>query len=77
MLDLSDWFRLADRENFLRASLRFEVSREDFVARPESRELWFYHPTQEMIGKLRRIGVASQPAPRQSPGLGYDPDRSI
>jgi len=56
MLDLSDSFRLADRENFLRASLRFEVSREDFVARPGKQRVWFYHPTQEMIGKLDVLG---------------------
>jgi len=59
MLDLSDSFRLADRENFLDASLRFEVSREDFVARPGKQRVWFYHPTQETIGKLDVLGSQS------------------
>ena len=60
LLDLSDSFRLADRENFLSASLRFEVSREDFVARPGKQRVWFYHPTQEMIGKLDVLGSQAE-----------------
>jgi hypothetical protein len=56
LLDLGDSFRLADRESFLNASLRLEVSREDFVARLGRQRVWFYHPTQEMIGKLDGLG---------------------
>ena len=56
MLDLSDSFRLADRESFLNATLRLEVTREDFVARLGRQRVWFYHPTQEAIGKLDSYG---------------------
>jgi hypothetical protein len=57
MLDLSDSLRLADRESFLNATLRREVSREDFVARLGRHRTWFYHPTQEMIGRLDLLGA--------------------
>jgi hypothetical protein len=56
LLDLSDSFRLADRECFLDASLRFEVSRGDFVARLGRQRVWFYYPTKETIEKLDLLG---------------------
>jgi hypothetical protein len=56
LLDLSDSFKLADREFLLNAVIRREVSREDFVARPGKHRVWFFHPTQEMIGKLDLVG---------------------
>jgi hypothetical protein len=56
MLDLSDSFRLADRESFLDATSRLEVTREDFVARLGRHRIWFYYPTQEATGKLDLYG---------------------
>ncbi len=56
MLDLSDSFRLADRESFLNSTMRMELSRDDFVARPGKHRVWFFHPTQDAIGKLDLCG---------------------
>jgi hypothetical protein len=33
------------------------VSREDFLARLGRHRIWFYHPTQDMIGKLDLLGA--------------------
>ncbi|MDA4117039.1 MAG: hypothetical protein OK455_01690 [Thaumarchaeota archaeon] len=61
LLDLSDSFRLADRESFLNATLSMELTRDNFVARLGRQRVWFYHPTQEAIGKLDLCGfVADQ-----------------
>jgi hypothetical protein len=59
LLDLSDSFRLADREAFLVQSLSFKVSREDFVARLGRHRLWFFFPTVEGLGKLENIGASA------------------
>ena len=56
LLDLSDSFRLGDREAFLVESLRFKISREDFVARPGRHKLWFFFPSAEGVEKLESIG---------------------
>ncbi len=56
LLDLSDSFKLADRESFLDGTLRLEVTREDFVARLGRQRVWFYHPTQEAIERLDLYG---------------------
>jgi len=56
MLELSDSFRLADRESFLDSTMRMELSRDDFVARPGRHRVWFFHPTQGAIGKLDLCG---------------------
>ncbi len=56
LLDLSDSFKLADRESFLNATLHIEVTRDDFVARLGRQRTWFYYPTQEAVGKLDLYG---------------------
>lgn len=56
LLDLSDSFRLADREAFLAESLKFNISREDFVARLGRHRLWFFYPSAEGLEKLENIG---------------------
>jgi hypothetical protein len=56
LLDLSDSFRLADREVFLAESLKFKISREDFVARLGRHRLWFFFPSAEGLEKLENIG---------------------
>lgn len=57
LLDLSDSFKLADRESFLNASLRFEMSREEFVASLGRQRVWFYYPSHEAVGRLETIGA--------------------
>ena len=56
LLDLSDPFKLADRQSFLIESLRFKISREDFVARLGRHRLWFFFPSVEGVEKLEDIG---------------------
>jgi hypothetical protein len=56
LLDLSDSFRLADREAFLAESLKFKLSRSDFVARLGRHRLWFFYPSAEGLEKLENIG---------------------
>ncbi|MGH9920312.1 MAG: hypothetical protein ACRD6W_15775, partial [Nitrososphaerales archaeon] len=56
LLDLSDSFKLADREAFLVESLSFKISREHFVARPGRHRLWFFFPSAEGVEKLENIG---------------------
>jgi hypothetical protein len=59
LLDLSDSFRLADREAFLVESLSFRMSREDFVARLGRHRLWFFFPSVEGLEKLENIGAGA------------------
>ncbi len=56
LLDLSDSFKLADREAFLGASLKFRIAKEDFVGKVGRQGLRFYYPTVNGIGKLETIG---------------------
>ena len=56
LLDLSDSFKLADREGFLKASLTSQITREDFVGKVGRQGLRFYYPTVNCIGKLETIG---------------------
>jgi hypothetical protein len=56
LLDLSDPFKLADREGFLSAVLRLEMSQEDFVSRLGRQSVWYFYPSQDGITKLDKIG---------------------
>jgi hypothetical protein len=56
LLDLSDPFKLADRERFLDMSLRFEMSQEDFVSRLGRQRVWYFYPSRDGITKLDIIG---------------------
>jgi hypothetical protein len=56
LLDLSDPFKLADREGFLNAVLRLEMSQEDFVSRLGRQRVWYFYPSQDGITKLDKIG---------------------
>jgi CRISPR associated protein, Cas1 family len=56
LLDLSDPFKLADRERFLDMSLRFELSQEDFVSRLGRQRVWYFYPSRDGITKLDLIG---------------------
>jgi len=43
--------------------LKFEISREDFVARLGRHRLWFFHPSVEGVQKLEEIGTMADQKP--------------
>lgn len=56
LLDLSDQFKLADRERFLERCLKFEVKREDFVSKLGRQHVRYYYPSVDMVRQLEEIG---------------------
>jgi CRISPR/Cas system-associated endonuclease Cas1 len=56
LLDLSEAFKLVDREKLLEASLRFEICAQDFISQVGRQGVRFYYPKIDAVAKLERIG---------------------
>ncbi len=59
LLDLSEPFKLADREKLLEACLQARIVREDFINTIGRQRIHFYYPTASTIDKLEEIGFAA------------------
>lgn len=56
LLDLSEPFKLADREKLLEVCLQGRITREDFISMVGRQRTRFYYPSSDAIEKLEKVG---------------------